>query len=66
MRAENSSLRRLEFMPRNLDKKCHSKIPSIDHRESNNGSNIKKEISFFHELQWGHTIVITPAKLLSF
>jgi hypothetical protein len=30
MRVKNSSLRRLEFMPRNLDKKCSSRIPSQD------------------------------------
>jgi hypothetical protein len=65
MREENSSLRRLEFMPRNLDKKCHSRISSKDQIESKNGSNIKKK-SFFHELQWGHTIIMTPANLISF
>jgi hypothetical protein len=26
----NMSLRRLEFMPRNLDEKCRSRIPSLD------------------------------------
>jgi len=27
---EKLSLRRLQFMPRNLDKKCQSRIPSLD------------------------------------
>jgi hypothetical protein len=27
---KNSSLRRLEFMPRNIDQKCRSRIPSLE------------------------------------
>jgi hypothetical protein len=34
MRVEKSSLRRIEFMPRNLDKKCRSRIPSRKYRRS--------------------------------